>query len=494
MRKLIIIFFLFVSSFTFGQYVYYVQDPAYDVTYSSTASDGNAGTVISLPWATWNKAFQTVTAGDTVYFRGGMWQPITYVIYDGSGHSGTPGHNIVFINYPGEIPILDFSNYPYTGDAAAIDIRGVDHAEFIGLIFQNNKQRAFNEWISGVQIYQCGWISFNKVISRYHGGYGFEGLGYDTAYFYNCDSYGNIDSISDTPGNRADGWALATGGTTADTFKLTVMDGCRSWLNSDDGFEFGTSKQIQVNNCWSFLNGRESDGAGTGFKFSGGSQLTMPSKRKIYNSMSVCDRGECFADLTLNNAYYGPVHDLSNNLAYKGGAENGFAASPDVFNCNTGYANAIYRNNIAYGMFNQSYLDICINQTPDYPQYTIDSNNTWIRTQTDYYWAVNPDLTVTDDDFQVTDSSTIVNQLKSERKLNGELPDFTALRLTEGSDLIDAGTYVGQGDPDHVPIGVNWAYLDNGSPPQPPSTGHRISKGSNGRLLISKNNHILYLP
>ena len=65
MKKLILIPFLFLTIRMFCQNVYYVAP--------SGGSDGNAGTNISAPWATWQKAFNTAMAGDTVYFRGGVW-------------------------------------------------------------------------------------------------------------------------------------------------------------------------------------------------------------------------------------------------------------------------------------------------------------------------------------------------------------------------------------------------------------------------------------
>jgi len=43
---------------------------------STTGSDNNTGTLAS-PFYSWQKGFQTLEAGDTLYLRGGVWYPIT---------------------------------------------------------------------------------------------------------------------------------------------------------------------------------------------------------------------------------------------------------------------------------------------------------------------------------------------------------------------------------------------------------------------------------
>ena len=64
--------------------------------------DNNPGT-LSQPWATWNKAFLTAQPGDTVYFRGGVYNSVEGVyVYppDGYGNSGTASNPIVYEGYP----------------------------------------------------------------------------------------------------------------------------------------------------------------------------------------------------------------------------------------------------------------------------------------------------------------------------------------------------------------------------------------------------------
>jgi hypothetical protein len=93
-----------------------------------------------------------------------------------------------------------------------------------------------------------------------------------------------------------------------------------------------------------------------------------------------------------------------------------------------------------------------------YPQAT----NTWRSTSGSGDWPgweYNPAFNVTDADFVSLDSA----QITAPRKPDGSLPDITLFRLAEGSDLIGEGTYVGMSAiPD---VGVDFEYLDAGSPP-----------------------------
>ena len=91
-------------------------------TYYVDPSGNDSGTgAIDDPWKTWGKPFNdTVAAGDTVYFRGGVYLKdyATEVAAEsgwfiGYGYritkDGEEGNYINYYNYPGEVPILDCS-------------------------------------------------------------------------------------------------------------------------------------------------------------------------------------------------------------------------------------------------------------------------------------------------------------------------------------------------------------------------------------------------
>jgi hypothetical protein len=85
----------------------------------------------------------------------------------------------------------------------------------------------------------------------------------------NCDSYENLDST--TGGENADGFAAKLRIGAGNVFR-----GCRAWNNADDGWDlFAANDVVQIDHCWSFMNGKTVGGAsnpagdGNGFKLGG---------------------------------------------------------------------------------------------------------------------------------------------------------------------------------------------------------------------------------
>jgi len=70
-----------------------------------TGNDSNPGTE-TQPWRTISKAAATLSSGDSVYIRGGIYQE--RVTFAGSGTATAP---IKILAYPGETPIIDGNNY-----------------------------------------------------------------------------------------------------------------------------------------------------------------------------------------------------------------------------------------------------------------------------------------------------------------------------------------------------------------------------------------------
>jgi uncharacterized repeat protein (TIGR02059 family) len=439
-RECIFLVILTISSAVFAK-TYYVAP--------SGGSDSYAGT-ITQPWSTWQKAFNTAQAGDTVYFRGGVWYPSTCVTHDpasGHGHNGTFSDPVCFFNYPGEIPILDCKNFTSTTNANGLDIRNNTYLKFRGLTVRNVKQNVSDQYIAAIQIYQSGNIWLENISSYNNWGHGFQFYSYDTLHVTNCDSYNNADSISvrEGIGNRADGFSMGSGPGDADTFKIVYITGCRAWRNSDDGFDIGSTKQYEVSNCWSFLNGYLPEGGGVGFKTTC-SYVKIPSKRRIHHTLSAFNSFPAYADQNLLDETSGPVVEYYNNTAYK--CQIGFGSDNNAFNCNTGFGLVIYRNNLVYKsretFYDQTYLTACHNNPPYYPSYTVTDHNTWNFKTEHPYWYYNPAVKVTDDDFAVAPDSTMaIAELTAARQPDGSLPEITFLKLKEGSDLIDAGVDVG---------------------------------------------------
>lgn len=434
---------------SFGQNVYYV---------STTGNDSNPGT-ISQPWATWQKGFDEAEAGDTVYFRGGTYRPAsktgtavaTINPTTGHGNSGTYSSPICFFNYPGEVPILDGQ------DAASAEygnigivIQDATYIKLRGLTVINNQMRNTTDNCGGISVAgpsEGGNFYFENVTVAYNGGAGLWCRGYDTVYVINCDSHHNCDSLDLTsPGGDGDGFALSSRGAAADTFKLTVVSGCRSWANSDDGFDIGSTKQIDFGNNWAFNNGGNPGyyGDGVGLKLSY-SHVLDQSKRRVYNNIFACNRsgsgtqGSGMAEVNLyDETVFGPIAEVYNNFIYNN--LGGFASSDSWSTYSPSYYKDIFTNNIIHEWTSEYQATFkAADYTNGDPSYAILTTNTFVLTGNYGNCVSNPSFAVSDADFISLDTL----QLSYDRKPDGSLPDIDFGKLAPTSDLIDAGTDVG---------------------------------------------------
>lgn len=483
MKNILFTLLLLSSNLLFCQNVYYV------------ATNGNDEAVGDLthPWATWQKAFETAEAGDTVYFRGGVYMPETKatggtgvcVIYPGTGHghNGTWDAPIVYMNYPGEKPILDGSlaaNADY-GNIGLV-IQYATNLKFIGLTFRNNPMMNASDNSGGVSFAGVdesdGNVYFENCEFYYNGGPGLWCRGYDTVYVINCDSHHNLDSLDASYGGGGDGFALSSRGEATDTFKLTVVRGCRSWNNSDDGFDIGSTKQIQFYNNWSWNNGYEGSshvtggGDGVGLKLSY-SNIAVVTKRKVYNNIFAYNKsmdqtaGAGIAEVNLYDlGIYGPLAFIYNNTFYNN--FTGFASSLSWgwANYPTDYYNDSLFNNLILGWeYDYQAYFRAVNYSQGDPSYVTLTTNTFYLPGSYGNCLSNPAYTVTSGDFIALPSSAAncTEILGASRQSDGSLPDIgNYFKLAEGSDMKAAGTDVGMtATPD---IGVDWAHIDAGEP------------------------------
>ena len=140
MKNLIYIALLLFPVLTFSQSVYYVSPRGDNANNGLDSSSTGA-------WETWQYALtNTDVAGDTCYFMEGVWYPNDNVgvvaehnSSTGLGANGTYSNHIVFINYPGQQPILDMSqNVPPGTSVVALKIRNTTYCEFEGFDIRNN--------------------------------------------------------------------------------------------------------------------------------------------------------------------------------------------------------------------------------------------------------------------------------------------------------------------------------------------------------------------
>jgi hypothetical protein len=222
----------------------------------------------------------------------------------------------------------------------------------------------------------------------------------------NCDSYYNCDSGQ----GNADGFSpkltLGTG---------NYFYGCRSWQNSDDGYDgyLDTSDDVNTTyeNCWAFKNGylkngSLSSGNGNGFKM-GGSEY----EDKRHN-------------VTLKNC-------LTFSNSHKGFDQNHNRGSMTLYNC-TAFSNVGKNYSILEYVADGKTITVtnCVNftGTVSLAAFAVQTTNSWMSP-----------FVVTSADFVSTDPAAAYGP----RNANGNLPDITFMHLAAGSDLINGGTDVG---------------------------------------------------
>jgi len=249
----------------------------------------------------------------------------------------------------------------------------------------------------------CDNIVYENVSAHHIGGTGFVVWELSERITYrNCDSYSNYDYKSEISGQGADGFV---GNTHSRTSRLAYI-GCRSWNNSDDGYDFWDNEGVvRIDSCWSFSNGY-AQGDGSGFKLGRTSKKPLNEYQRILNN--------CVAYNNLHVGYDQNAGDvkirLYNNISYAN-KQRGYAL-------NSGEEEIILKNSIAFrnsevGAFGSNVLQ---------------EYNQW-----------NLGIQVDETDFISVDSAGI----RAERNPDGSLKDSDFLRLSPDSDLIDAGTDVG---------------------------------------------------
>lgn len=460
MRKLLIILFCLIPLFLSAN-TYYV---------STTGSDAYAGT-LAQPWATWQYAFETAVAGDTVYFRGGIWYPA--VPSNGNNicqlsNSGTPTDPICFFNYPGEVPILDCRNvvapgtYPNNRYLTGIAMYDIHWINWRGLTVRNVYQRVANVECKGFLGYPISNMTFTNMTVNNIGtigyflevdcgpfvgvDYGWDAttfVPYSNLIFTNCDTYQCCDTLpvnsGQAAGNQGDGFKVITitSGTYIDSVNLTIT-GCRSWHCADDGFDIPSNGWFYFVNNWSFLHDYpDYNFEGNGIKKSSSQDNFIPRSLIAKNLFAFCDLG------IFEHEYWAETRNKArvyNNTVYK--CDWGFLYDINNAENPADTTWSILRNNLVYGTRDndaggRDYVFAC---TVDY----LESNNTW-----DYWresgslskFTIATDITITDADFTSVDSATIVSQLTAARKADGSLPDLTVLQLEAASDGVDFGLY-----------------------------------------------------
>jgi Right handed beta helix region len=345
---------------------------------------------------TLSSAVSKVSAGGTIYLRGGTYALDATISLTKDGSSDSP---VTLSAYPLDAtrPTLDFSamaedssnrGFILSGDywyVYGIDVRNAgDNCMFISGSHNTVEFSTFSECAdTGLQL--GGGASENLLL--------------------NCDSFFNADSALE----NADGFAAKLDVGTGNRFV-----GCRAWNNLDDGWDGYLRPADNITTtyerCWAIDNGKLKSGSvgagdGNGFK-TGGSDDKNLSHHAVYTQ---CIAAGNVTDGFDHNSNRGRI-TIVNSAAHGNGSNFNFSTS-----------------NIAASLTIQNSISLGTNGSLNATTTSL-VNNSW-----------QDGRAATNDDFESVDMSA----LKAPRKSDGSLPDITYLKLKATSDLRNAGTDVG---------------------------------------------------
>ena len=443
---------------------------------ATDGSDSAAGTK-DKPFASLNKANTVVQAGDTVWIRGGIYDlhdTVFFARYRMTAAivltaSGTSDDNrIHYLAYPGERPIFDGANLPVaagvehsdgTPEGAMYTSPIVISAKYLHLKgFEVRNTPMKHNSNSGVFLYASKHIFLEQIDSHHNAGPGFfandgvpDGGGH---IFLNCDAHDNYDPLGwQGDGENADGFgAHYQKPGEGDTTKFI---GCRSWWNSDDGFDFINQEfPVVLENCYAMGNGYSDygrgdpkNGNGHGIKMGestlGGGRHTVKFCAAWKNKST-----GFYANYTgvgskwLNNtSYMNKDREFTMASTLYDSEGNRLAAIAPL----TGDNAHVLKNNIAFpnrnSQIGECWEKIESQNIDHYVECPAGENNTWNLnldlTEDDFESLDDPSMTVTGKDL-----STIVGIL-GPRNDDGSVPNVGFLKLKKGSRAIDKGENLG---------------------------------------------------
>jgi pectate disaccharide-lyase len=376
---------------------------------ATNGNDANPGT-LAEPFATIPTAVALAGPGATIYVRGGTHYYSSTIRIERSGSAGSP---IRLLAYPGEQPVLNFTNQPYGSNNRGILITtNGNWWEFKGL-------EICYAGDNGIKV-EGSHHRFEQCVFHHNGDTGLQiGFGHDDdnpdgqlAAFIeviNCDSSYNYDS--DSNGGDADGFAAKM-----HCGRGIVFTGCRAWYNSDDGWDlYETDYSVVISNCWTWKSAYVGQGNGNGFKLGGNG--TGGDSRGTHCAYNCVAFGCKVNGFTQNSHKDGEI--VVNCLGFSNGSSGyNFYFEGSL---NSGKVNA-FTNNASLPRSGTNGGGFIEDNSP------IQVNNSW-----------NLSVTVSSADYaDITEAAA-----GAARQADGSLPTGFA-RLVSGSDLIDKGVDVGQ--------------------------------------------------
>ncbi len=340
--------------------------------------------------------------------------------------------------YENEKPILDFRGEAYGSrgvqfSGAYLHVKGI-------VICYSGKNGFYNE---------SNYSIFENCETYGNGDTGFQNRDCCGNLMLNCDSHDNFDyqlggtTAADYGGN-ADGFADKQ---YTDNGDPNIYEGCRSWNNSDDGWDFFDKYgKSQIKNSICYKNGPASydmrnharyNTDKTWFdQFQSGKTVTRKDGKSYtitlanYTNMGNGNGFKLGGNYSTHNVDV--INCLSAQNTVKGFDQNNNNGTMTLYN------NTAYNNGNDYGFNNSSYGTLIIKNCVSLASKGSNTLNSKTKTNVNNSWNTSG-VTCNSADFVSTDATVITTA----RKPDGSLADISFMHLVKGSDLIDAGVNVG---------------------------------------------------
>lgn len=416
MFKSLIITFLFL--------LFIVAAPfAKATTYYVSPSGSGAGTFIS-PMAFSTAIAKALTAGDSIILRGGFY---SFSVKQTISKSGSAANYLHIVSYSDEIPVLDFRAQTYSSSNPGISLSG-NYVHIKGITIQGAGDNGM--------IVTGSYNFIENCTFRWNCDSGLQMKTGSNNLIKNCDSYENFDYMtggtsSPDYGGNADGFADKQY-TNTGTNKYI---GCRSWLNSDDGWDmYEKVGNAEIDSSWCYMNGPAEYNMTNHIRFKTDSAAWLSKFKNTSGQYVIKNYGngngfKVGGNYTANNVILRNCIATKNKV--KGFDQNNNNGSMTLYNC-TGNG-----NNPDFGFSNNSYGTLLIRNCASLSSLksnqlaaktVTQSNNTWLS-----------GFSCAASDFESIDHTQLLNS----RQANGALPEINYLYLSSASNLINRGVDVG---------------------------------------------------
>jgi hypothetical protein len=391
-------------------------------TFSDATSAGNGTMNSPYPFAT---AIGKLSAGDTLWVRGGIYQ--SFVRFSIS-RSGAANALIHILAYHGEQPVFDFRTQPYNSSNQGFYLSG-NYVELKGLVIQAAGDNGLYVSGSNNVIEQC--------VFRWNCDSGLQLKTGTNNLIKNCDSYENFDyetvnsDGSPNYGGNADGFADKQ---YSNTSGANTFVGCRSWRNSDDGWDHYAKVGNTIDlDCWCFQMGPS--------QYDMTNHPRYQTDAAFLNTFMQSDGRVIVPNYGNGNGFKTGGNYTSNNItltrclsAYnkvKGFDQNNNNGIMTLYHCTA------FANNPNYGFTNSSYGTLIIKNSISMNGLSSDRFSCKSTTMSNNSWNIGSPFS--DKDFVSLEAT----QMIASRSEDGSLPEIQFMHLMQGSSFIDAGVDVG---------------------------------------------------